>query len=477
MDSGADASGAGPLAPGSVLGKYQILRLLAVGGMAELYLCRATGLGGFEKAVALKRILPGLARDPEFVEMFLDEARLTASLNHPNLIQVHDVDRTSDGYFFSMEYVHGKSLAAVLQRCAEKRRGLSMGHALFVLSEVARGLHYAHDKRGRGGQPLGTVHRDVSPGNLMLSYEGAVKIVDFGIAKAALRATKTDAGAVKGTVYYMSPEQAQGVELDRRSDVFSLGVLLYELTTGKRPFRAQNDFAVLHKLVHDAPTPPTEVRASYPPALEAIVLRALAKRPEERFATADDLRQSLDAFVREQGLSASSGTLGAFMRELFDERENTADLFALPPPLATESRAEPSSANREKAPQSPQKHRKFVALVAALVALGVVALAIALARSRTSSARDERPPETQARGVVSAPEVPTPVAPSAPSRETPPNAEDTTPRASAGGPKPGASARPNNAPTRATSSASPKPEPPSEGKAPKKWDLDSPLPP
>ncbi|MFO0568607.1 MAG: serine/threonine-protein kinase [Polyangiaceae bacterium] len=301
MDSGADASGAGPLAPGSVLGKYQILRLLAVGGMAELYLCRATGLGGFEKAVALKRILPGLARDPEFVEMFLDEARLTASLNHPNLIQVHDVDRTSDGYFFSMEYVHGKSLAAVLQRCAEKRRGLSMGHALFVLSEVARGLHYAHDKRGRGGQPLGTVHRDVSPGNLMLSYEGAVKIVDFGIAKAALRATKTDAGAVKGTVYYMSPEQAQGVELDRRSDVFSLGVLLYELTTGKRPFRAQNDFAVLHKLVHDAPTPPTEVRASYPPALEAIVLRALAKRPEERFATADDLRQSLDAFVREQG--------------------------------------------------------------------------------------------------------------------------------------------------------------------------------
>src|SRR5262245_42270613 len=223
---------------GSRLGKYRIRRLVTVGGMAEIYVARTAGIEGFEKEVIVKRILPHLAADPEFVQMFLDEARLAATLHHPNIVQVYDIGRDEEhGYFFSMERVHGHDLGRVLAAAADRKRGLALEHALSIVAGLAAGLHYAHEQ--------GIVHRDVSPSNVLVTYDGCVKVVDFGVAKAMANRSKTRDGAIKGKVSYMSPEQWRGLTVDRRSDVFALGILLFELTTGKRLFKGDNDFAVL----------------------------------------------------------------------------------------------------------------------------------------------------------------------------------------------------------------------------------------
>ncbi len=310
----------GPLAPGTKLEKYEVLRYLAAGGMAEIYLARSRGLAGFEKVVVLKRILPKIAEDPSVVTMFLDEARLAATLHHPNLVQVYDIGKVDGSYFFTMEYIHGEDLHTVVQRAATAKRGLSTQNALFIAAQVAAGLHYAHDKKGADGQPLGTVHRDVSPSNVMITYDGAVKIVDFGVAKAVARQTKTKSGAIKGKVTYMSPEQARGDEIDRRSDVFALGVLLFELTTGTRLFKKEHDYAILSQLLtEDAPLASTR-RKGYPPELEGIVSKALQRDPERRYGTAQELQLALEAFAREEKMALSSVPLSAFMKEVVGER-------------------------------------------------------------------------------------------------------------------------------------------------------------
>lgn len=314
--------GAGPLREGDRLGKYEIVAYLASGGMAELYLARSRGIAGFEKVVALKRILPKLAEDEDVVSMFIDEARLAASLHHPNLAQVYDIGRDGGSFFFTMEYIHGEDLRSVMLRAAKKKRGLSLSTSLLIVTQVAAGLHHAHDKKAADGQPLGTVHRDVSPANVMLTMDGAVKIVDFGVAKAAARKTQTQTGSVKGKVGYLSPEQAQGEELDRRSDVFALGILLFELTTGTRLYKGPHDLAVLSKLLNqDAPLPSSRV-PDYPSALEEIVFKALRRDPRERYDTAQELQVALEDFAREQKLALSSVALARFLREVIGERED-----------------------------------------------------------------------------------------------------------------------------------------------------------
>jgi eukaryotic-like serine/threonine-protein kinase len=309
------------LATGQMLGRYRLIRRLAVGGMAEIYLARLPGVGieGFEKLVVIKRILPQHALDPELLRMFLDEARLSATLTHPHVTEVYDVGSDSEAPFFAMEYVHGANLRE-LMRAHEKRAAgpLPLEHAIGIVAAAAAGLHYAHEKRGPGGDPLNIVHRDVSPSNVLVSYDGAVKVSDFGIAKWAHQRTQTQEGALKGKFGYMSPEQCRGKALDARSDVFALGTILYELTTSEPPFAAPTDFEILSKIVSGPPEAPRWTGArEYPAALADIVMRALAREPEARTATAQALQVELETFARHERLEVSTVALGAFMQALF----------------------------------------------------------------------------------------------------------------------------------------------------------------
>jgi len=320
------------LPPGTRFGRYELIRRLAIGGMAELYLARATGIEGFEKIVVLKRILPQHAANEDFVRMFLDEARLTATIQHPNVASVQDIGRCEDGLFFTMEYVHGEDVRTILQMLTKKTRTLPLEHAIAIGIGAAAGLHAAHEKQGADGKPLGIVHRDISPSNLLVSYDGGVKIIDFGIAKAARRQTETRAGTLKGKIAYMSPEQCVGDEIDRRSDVFSLGVVLYELTTGVRLFPGENEYAAMRQIVDQDAVPPSKRKRGYPPDLEAILLRALRRKRDERYGSAEELQLALEQFVRTRGLVVSTAQLGYWMRELMPERagERIGGLGELP---------------------------------------------------------------------------------------------------------------------------------------------------
>lgn len=337
MHSSADLA---PLAPGTRLGNYEIVRILRLGGMGELYLARRAGIEGFEKQVALKRILAQFASDPTFENMLLDEARLMATLEHPNIVQVFDIDRVRGSTFFAMEYVQGENLRGVLKEAARQKKGLSRGNALWVVMNVAAGLHYAHEKRRPDGTHVAMIHRDVSPNNIMLSRAGGVKLVDFGIAMAIARSAKTTPGAIKGNIRYMSPEQSVGQPLDRRSDIFSLGIVLFELTTGTRWIREADDYLAVQKMLNEPLPRPTDRRPDYPLALEGIVMRALERNPADRFATAEEFQVALEEFIRENKVAASSVTMARTMAELFPADE--ALQMARPPmtePMEDRARA------------------------------------------------------------------------------------------------------------------------------------------
>lgn len=311
------------------MGRYTLLHRLAAGGMAELYVARQGGIEGFEKIVALKRVLPHLAEDPQFVKMFLDEARFAASLDHPNIAHVTDIGEENGEYFFAMEYVHGANLLEVLRR--SDHVPLPRDCALAIVVGVAAALHHAHEQLGPDGRPLGLVHRDVSPSNVLISHNGAVKLTDFGIARAAARTSVTQ-GQTKGKAGYMSPEQCRADRLDRRSDVFALGILLYEVTTGVRAFYAPNDYAILGRIARADYIPPTEIDPSYPEGLVRIVQRALAKEPEDRYPTAEALQIEVEELARVEGLRLSTVELSRHMKALFGSPAHPhTDLGALPP--------------------------------------------------------------------------------------------------------------------------------------------------
>ncbi len=308
------------LFPGSTLGKYEILRKLATGGMAEIYLARARGVAGFEKTVVLKRILPHVAEDEGFVQMFLDEARLAATLQHPNIADVYDVGETNGTPFFTMEYVHGQDARSI--RAATRKRGeqVPIAMALAIVHGTASALDYAHERTGPDGKPLELVHRDVSASNIIVSYDGAIKLLDFGIARAASHQHKTQIGALKGKTPYMSPEQCRAQRIDRRSDLFSLGTVMFELTVGHRPFRGENDFAVMEQIVHGEAPRPSALVPGYPLELEAIVMKLLARDVAARYQTAEELLHELEQLISKHGLWVSSRPLGKYMRLLFAER-------------------------------------------------------------------------------------------------------------------------------------------------------------
>jgi len=299
------------------LGKYQLVRRLATGGMAEIYLARAAAIEGFEKVVVLKRILPQHAENAAFIRMFLAEARLAATLHHPNVVQVYDIGEDEGAYFFAMEYVQGVDLRQLVGATRRAGRELPLQHALYVIAGVCAGLHYAHEKKDGSGAPLGIVHRDISPSNVLVTFDGGVKVVDFGVAKVAN--VSTTAGTLKGKIPYMSPEQCRSAPLDRRSDVFSIGTMLWELTCGRRLFQADNELALLSVVARGEATPPSEIRPDYPPSLEAIVLKALAVDVEQRFQSAQELQLALEDFAHESHLPLSDARLQRFVRDVCSE--------------------------------------------------------------------------------------------------------------------------------------------------------------
>ena len=300
------------------LGSYEILHMFAQGGMAELYLARSVGLEGFEKLVVLKRILPSFAQNAKFVRLFLDEAKLAASLDHPGIAHVYDLGLVDGNYFFTMEYVHGQDLRRVLHR-STKLGKLPIEHLVQISRTVAAALHYAHERRGPDGKVLGIVHRDVSPANIVVSYEGGVKLLDFGVAKAATSMVKTRTGTLKGKVAYMSPEQAKGATIDRRSDIFSTGIVMWEMVATQRLFKAENDLATLQLVINKPPPPLTAIRRECPRELDRIIQKALAQDPEKRYQSAQDLQSDLDELARESKLNQSSIGLSQHMVQLFGD--------------------------------------------------------------------------------------------------------------------------------------------------------------
>lgn len=301
-----------------MLGRYRLINRIAVGGMAEIYLARSHSIEGFEKLSVVKRILPQFSRDQNFLRMFLDEARLAATLEHPNIVAVYDIGEQGGEYFFTMEYVHGQSLREVMRAASQRRQWIPLEHSLSVVIAVCSALHHAHEKVASNGQPLGIVHRDVSPSNVLLTYDGGIKLTDFGIAKATTVSEHTAAGTLKGKIPYMSPEQCKAEPLDRRSDICSLGVLLYELTVGRRPYQAPSEVALLAVVARGQAPPPTSVWPAYPRELERIVMNAVAPDRNYRYPSARALQMDLEEFARVYRIPVSTARLAHYMEQLFD---------------------------------------------------------------------------------------------------------------------------------------------------------------
>jgi len=283
-------------------GNYYLLEKVAVGGMAELFKARQRGVHDFEKIVAIKRILPHLSDNDEFVRMFIDEAKLAAQLTHPNIVQIFDLGKAMEFYYIAMEFVDGRDLRTILRKVREYRLPVPEPIAAVVAMKIASALDYAHRKRDANDQELMLVHRDISPQNIIISFEGAVKLVDFGIAKAATKSTQTMAGALKGKLLYMSPEQALGHPLDGRSDIYSLGLVLFELLTGERCFQADSELGVLEKVRLGRVADVRIVNPGVSPAMAALVAKALQKDVGQRYGSARNLERELKVLlVRDHG--------------------------------------------------------------------------------------------------------------------------------------------------------------------------------
>ena len=308
-------------------GPYQLLDRVAIGGMAEVFKAKRTGVEGFEKIVALKRILPHLSDNKEFLDMFVDEAKMVAGLAHPSIVQIFDLGRIEKSYYIAMEYVHGHDLRTIMRRAREKGLRMPLDLSLRVVSQVCAALEYAHRKKDERGRPMEIVHRDVSPQNILISFEGEVKLVDFGIAKAATKASNTDRGALRGKLLYMSPEQAWGRAIDRRSDVFSLGIVLYEMVTETKPFiGAGTEMTILELVRQCVITPAREINPRVPEALDRVIMKALAREPGERYQDAGQMQRGLERFLRERP-PVTARDLARFLELIFDraEREGGED--------------------------------------------------------------------------------------------------------------------------------------------------------
>jgi len=299
-------------------GKYQLLDKIAIGGMAELFRAKLTGAQGFEKLIAVKKILPNLAREANFITAFIDEAKLAALLHHENIIQIYDFGSMDDQYFIAMEYLFGKDLRAITRTARKKDLELGLENIVYIVSRICAGLDYSHNLRDLQGKPLNIIHRDINPQNILITYEGQVKIIDFGIAKAASHNTQTKENLIKGKLAYMSPEQANGQKIDHRSDIFSTGIILYELLAARRMFTGETMHVL--SLVRGAQyDPPEEVIPDLPPKLNSILNRALAKDPDERYQSAGEMLADIEEFMFELALRPNARSFAGYIKELFEE--------------------------------------------------------------------------------------------------------------------------------------------------------------
>jgi len=299
-------------------GKYVLVHRLAMGGMAEIFLAKqgSVSFEGFERFIVIKRILPNLSENEDFVRMFLDEARLAALLNHPNIVQIYDIGAANGQYFIAMEYLSGRDCRRLMKKAAKRGELVPLQFALQIIHSVCEGLEYAHDRTDSGGRPLNIVHRDISPQNVHVTHDGAVKLLDFGIAKAESQMMETRAGVLKGKYSYMSPEQATGARVDRRSDIFSIGILLFEMTTGRRLFKSENEMQTLRAVIEGNIPHPSAIVPGYPPELDAIVMRALQRPLSERYQSCRELQADVEAFMVSRGFALTPARLGAYVKDL-----------------------------------------------------------------------------------------------------------------------------------------------------------------
>jgi serine/threonine protein kinase len=317
------------LEAGDRFGEYVILKRLAAGGMAEVYLARKSGLGGFTKPIAVKVILAHLSSNQRFIEMFLDEARLAVHLNHPYIAQTLDLGEVDGKYYIAMEFAHGEDLQRISVTTRKSGRLLPLPYAAKIVSQIAEGLYFAHSKSDNRGQPLGIVHRDISPHNIILTFDGLSKLIDFGVAKARVTFKEEEEGVLKGKFSYMSPEQIRGMPIDPRSDIFALGIVLWEVCTGAHLYRETSELLTMEAILRKPVPKPRELRGDMPPDLEAIILKALSKRSVDRFQTAHDMHEALEGYLSRSGWTVGTPHLAEFMKKLFpEEYAEIRDLLA-----------------------------------------------------------------------------------------------------------------------------------------------------
>jgi serine/threonine protein kinase len=301
-------------------GKYLLLDRIAIGGMAEIYKAKQFGIEGFEKLIVIKKILPHLVEDKEFIDMFIDEAKIAVVLNHSNIAQVYELGHFDNQYFIALEYIEGKNLREILKKCEDVNLRLSIDQATYIASELLKGMDYAHRKRDDAtNQELKIIHRDISPQNIMLSYEGEVKIVDFGIARAEDKISQTQAGILKGKFHYMSPEQAKNLEIDQKSDIFSTGILLWEMLTARRLFLTETDFETLERVKTCKIPAPSKINTSVPEELDRIVLKLLAKDQTKRYQVASEAQQDLVKYLYTSFSDFTVSKFSSFLKSLFSD--------------------------------------------------------------------------------------------------------------------------------------------------------------
>ena len=392
------------LSAGQVLGRYELLLPIAKGGMASVWAARLRGTRGFQKMVAIKTMLPGLVDDPHFERMFLDEASLASQVRHPHVIEIMDLGEVDRILYLVMEWVDGEPLN-IIMKYAATRGGIPLAIAVSIAAQACRGLHAAHELRDEGGTLVGLVHRDVSPQNVLLTYEGVVKVVDFGVAKATSRASnETEAGQLKGKIAYMSPEQLRGERIDRRTDVFAMGILLYMMTTGTHPFRGDDQGQTIKRISSDEPvTPPSSIVPGYPAGLEAVAMQSLAKDAAKRYPTANDMLIGLTRALPPSMRPSTDEEVAEFLRALLPDRLEKRKIAIKGALEAADRREAGKSAPRVTASDAPPDEPPTVleGLVSSREMTpsteGHTSLPGATTREAMAQARDSRRPRRRSR--------------------------------------------------------------------------------